>query len=291
VRVQVPPPAPDMFHGHNNTQSLCPLLLTIGLLLLTIVLSNSPQQFKLPWFKLSTANHKVDYILPPKAPRKVRVPILVYHYVEIVTDKNDFLRARLAVSPQNFENQLISLKKSGYTFYFIKDISTLLNGSAAKPVIITFDDGYGDFYTDALPILKRQNVKATAFINSGLIGKLNYMTREQVLDVVESGLVEIGGHSFSHQNLVTVGTPAAKKAVVDDVKMIKEAYGITPVSFAYPYGAYNNGVKELVREAGYRYAATLDKGWVVQEDSLLVLPRVRPEAVSSVDLGRFLDSL
>lgn len=295
VRVQVPPPAPNMPQDQGRTQILYPLLLTGVVLILSLMFTNfftkSSQQFKLPWFKTKEAN-KIFTPLPPKSSQKAKIPILLYHYVEIITDKKDFLRVRLAVSPQNFENQLISLNKSGYTFYFVKDIGDILKGeSTNKPVIITFDDGYRDFYTDAFPILKRQNAKATAFINSGLIGQPNYMTRNQVVDVINSGLVEIGGHGFSHQNLTSINLESAKRVVNDDAINIKESYKIIPVSFAYPYGAYNDDIKKIVSDAGYKYAVTLEKGWVVQDTALLEIPRIRAGLAGGGDLGNFLDSL
>jgi len=273
----------------DKTQILYPLLLTGVVLSLSLILTKSPQQFKLPWFKAKEVDSTP---LPPKSPQKVKIPILLYHYVEIVTDKNDFLRSRLAISPQNFESQLISLKKSGYTFYFVRDIGRILaSASTKKPVIITFDDGYGDFYTDVFPILRHQNAKATVFINSGLMGRPNYMTRDQVMGVIKSGLVEIGGHGFSHQNLMSISLESAKKVVNDDVSNIKESYKITPLSFAYPYGTYNDSIKKVVNDAGYKYAVTLEKGWVVQNNLLLVIPRIRPGLAGGGDLGDFLDSL
>ena len=276
----------------GKTEIIYPLLLICVVLVLSLLLIKSPHPPRLPWFKTQEAGINPTEILPPKSAKKVKIPIFLYHYVEIVTDKNDFLRARLAVSPQNFENQLVSLKKSGYTFYFVKDIGTILESElATKPVIITFDDGYEDFYTEAFPILRRQNAKATVFINSGLMGRPNYMTQNQVVDTVTSGLVEIGGHGFSHQNLTGISLESAKKVVNDDVSNIKESYKITPVSFAYPYGAYNNDIKEIVSDAGYKYAVTLDKGWMTQDNALLEIPRIRPDLAGTGNLGDFLDSL
>lgn len=292
VRVQVPPPAPNMPQGQGKAQVFYPIALVGVILILSLVLTKSPQQLKLPWFQLKEAETKPIRILFPKSTKKAKIPILLYHYVEIVTDKNDFLRTKLAITPQNFENQLVALKKSGYTFCFMKDIGTILDGNGKnKPVIITFDDGYRDFYTDAFPILKRQNAKATVFINSGLMGRPNYMTQDQVIEVLNSGLVEIGGHGFSHQNLTSIDLELAKKIVSDDVANIKKTYKVTPVSFSYPYGSYNDSIKKVVSDAGYKYAVTVEKGWTVQNTTLFQIPRIRPGLAGSENLGDFLDSL
>jgi peptidoglycan/xylan/chitin deacetylase (PgdA/CDA1 family) len=281
-----------MPNNRGKTEVSYPLFLVALLLVLSLILTKSYKQVRLPWFKTSETSPNPVTILPPKAAVKAKISILLYHYVEIVTDKNDYLRSRLAVTPTNFENQLLSLKKSGYTFYFTRDIGLILRGGLkTKPVIITFDDGYGDFYTDVFPILKRQNAKATVFINSGLMGKSNYMTTEQVTEVLTSGIVEIGGHGFSHQNLTGVPIETAKKIIDDDAANIKVIYKITPVSFAYPYGTYNNELKKLVSDAGYKYAVTLEKGWTVQENALMEIPRIRPGLSGTSALGDFLDSL
>lgn len=291
MRVQVPLPAPTMPKSQQSLQLLYPLILTLTVIALAAAFAKYPQRFQLPQFKLHEDDSK-STALPTNQIKIAKIPILLYHYVEIVTDKNDFLRSRLAITPSNFEGQLVSLRTSGYTAYFAKEIGIIMTSpKPIKPVVITFDDGYGDFYTDAFPIIKRQNVKVTVFISSGLMGKPNYMTPDQVKKILASGLIELGGHGFSHQNLTAIPLDSARKIINDDVANIKATYAITPVSFAYPYGAYNAEVEKIVADAGYKYAVTLDKGWVVQSKSLLTIPRIRPGLAGADPLGEFLTSL
>ena len=88
----------------------------------------------------------------------ITLPIFTFHYVEIVKNKTDFIRKSLSITPLSFENDLRRLKSEGYTFYFVKDIPGIFNGSIKlgnKSIVFTFDDGYEDFYTDVFPIIKK----------------------------------------------------------------------------------------------------------------------------------------
>jgi len=277
---------------NGKSHIMYPILLVAIALVLSIILSKTPESIKLPWFKNKQADNNF-FVTFPRSPTKVKIPILLYHYVEVVTDERDFIRKSLSITPIEFEKQIISLKTAGYRFYNIKDLEVLLNTEymSGKPVMITFDDGYGDFYTDAYPVLKRQNVKATVFINSGLMGKLNYMTVSQIEEILKSGLIEIGGHGYSHQSLTEIDVETANKVISDDVSAIKSEYGLAPVSFAYPYGYYNDAVVNMVKEAGYKYGVTLTDGYVVQSDKLFYLPRIRPGRAQGNDLGEYLNSL
>src|SRR3989344_9317567 len=147
-----------------------------------------------------------DLTAPPTITplESIDVPILVYHYVEIVLDEKDTIRKSLNTPPYLFIEQLETLKNAGYTFITASELIDILDGKIAlpqKPVLITFDDGYRDFYTDVFPILKRYNVKATAYIVSGFLDKPNYMFIDQLKEIARSGLVEIGAHTVHHYSL------------------------------------------------------------------------------------------
>ena len=115
------------------------------------------------------------------------IPVYLYHYVEHVTDERDFIRESLNIPPEIFEAQVISLKNAGYTFIFPNEIPDLDFSSEEKYVVVSFDDGYADFYTDVLPILRKHQIKAVNYVVFNFIGKLNYMTKAQLQKVVKSG--------------------------------------------------------------------------------------------------------
>ena len=155
-----------------------------------------------------------NYVLNPK---KFNIPILVYHYVEYVRDTRDTIRHSLDITPYVFENQVLTLKSSGFTFLTPSDINDILDDKKPlpkKPVILSFDDGYEDFYTDVLPILKKYNIRAVQYIISGFLDQPNYMTHQEVREIAKSGLVELGCHTVHHPNLARLSDSDAKDEII-----------------------------------------------------------------------------
>lgn len=208
----------------------------------------------------------------------IRLPVILYHYVEYVKDPGDFIRRGLDITPKNFEDQLKTLKDNNYQTYFVKEIPQLLSGKikyASESAVITFDDGYEDFYTDAFPLLKKYQVKTTIYLIYDFIGKKNYLNEGEIKDIIDSGLVEIGSHSLSHVYLASASASEARKQIFESKQKLEDAYGIKVETFSYPYGAYNKNVIELVKEASYSAAITVKQGLTISKDNLFSLPRLR----------------
>ncbi len=213
--------------------------------------------------------------------KQANIPIIAYHYVEIVTDERDFLRKNMAITPATFIGQINFLREKGYEPVFVRDIPDILNNKVRldkKPVVLTFDDGYGDFYTDVLPILKQYDVKATAYIVPAFIGQLNYMTKAQIEEAVESGFVEIGAHTMHHAE-VTDPTyeikGILKSEIVDSKNALEKMFNVKAESFSYPYGRYNDKAIAILKDAGFITAVSEDEGSTVLEANLFSLPRTR----------------
>ncbi len=228
----------------------------------------------------------------PKPITQLKIPILVYHYVEYVTDERDFIRESLNIPPHIFEAQIKTLKEAGYTFITPSEIASLLESTEnqdKKYVVLSFDDGYEDFYTDAFPILKRNNVKAVAYIVNNFVGYLNYMKENQIEEIAQSGLVEIGSHTLGHAGLPSLEKDIAYNEIYLSKKRLEERYGVNVVSFAYPYGSYNESVKELVKKAGFTSAVTMDEGNVVTKSVLFELKRLRPGYLVGEELLKYIE--
>ena len=209
----------------------------------------------------------------------LKIPILLYHYVEYNKDKRDFLRDSLNIPPHIFEAQIKTLQAAGYTFITPKNLPKLLDAPSAddkKYAILSFDDGYEDFYTDVFPILKKYNAPAVNYVVYNFIGRLNYLKESQIKELVESELIEIGSHTLNHTSLTGVNEQLAETEIEQSKKLLEKAFGVKIESFAYPYGFYNAQVKQMVRNAGYTTSVTIDAGNVVDKRSLLELKRVRP---------------
>lgn len=215
---------------------------------------------------------------PPVKP--IRVPILLYHYVEYVQDKNDTIRQSMNILPNIFEEQIITLKDAGYTFITTKELGDILNGkreAPGKPIVLTFDDGHWDLYTDIMPILKRHRVKATAYVVPGLIDNdQDFLTQKQLQSVVDIGLIEIAAHTVHHAYLPGRSLATIKYEIEASKIMLEQVYGVDIYSFAYPYGAFDQQVEKVVKEAGFTTAVSTVPGIMQSGENKFFLYRLRP---------------
>ncbi len=185
----------------------------------------------------------------------VHVPILLYHYVEHVKDKKDTIRQSLNIYPETLKSQIETLKNAGYIFVTPSDLGKVLDGTAEnfpkKTVILSFDDGYMDFYTDVFPILKQENVRAVAYIVPNFLNRPNFMFSFQLKEVAKSPLVEIGAHTMDHYALSGMEKNKARYEIAESRKVLQKELGLPINSFAYPYGSFDKQAIDLVREAGF----------------------------------------
>lgn len=221
----------------------------------------------------------------------IRVPILMYHYIENNKDPKDTIRRGLTVTPYYFERQLQILKENGYTTITLNDLAKALTGEEilpAKPIILTFDDGYRDFYTDAFPLLQKYNVKATNYVIANHIGRSGNLTADMIKELIASGLVTIGAHTLNHPDLVSLSRERAWEEIVGSKEKLEKEFGIKVLDFAYPYGFFNNQVANLVKQAGYESATATTFGATHSKNVLYYLSRIR---VGNYDGQIFLDRI
>lgn len=256
------------------------ITLTIFMFLLYSSTKSPENNTKSSFEKLSkmkvTTSYGVDNIF---------LPIFTFHYVEYVKNKDDFIRKSLSITPASFENDLNILKKEGYTFYFVKDIPNIFNGSIKnneKSVVFTFDDGYEDFYTDVFPIIRKYNIKVTIYVVYNFIGRPNYMNKNQIQEVINSGLVELGSHSMNHLSLTSVISQTYKYEIGMSKKSLESLFHTAIYTFAYPYGFYNSGLVTEVKDAGYTAAVSTNEGKIQSRDILFNLNRFKSGGFSYI---------
>jgi peptidoglycan/xylan/chitin deacetylase (PgdA/CDA1 family) len=210
----------------------------------------------------------------------VRIPILMYHYVEVVRNPKDTMRVRMAITPMQFEQQLQTLSGAHIETHFVSDVPSMLAGtlSAKHTVMLTFDDGYRDFYTDVLPLLKKYHAKATFYVVNHFIGKNDYVTETQLEEIASSGLVEIGAHTLDHKDLRTLSLAKATKQIAESKTDLEQRIHSPVTMFAYPSGKFNNQLVKIVRSAGFTTAVTTKSGTSQAKGGMLVLRRLRPGA-------------
>lgn len=185
------------------------------------------------------------------------------------------------VSPENFEKQIRYLKKKGYMFWDSQELGEFLGGqrkSTRRAVVITFDDGYRDFLTGALPVLKKYNVPALLFIHTNrssdeLRNTLPLLTWDDIVQASKEG-VEIGSHSSAHPNVKLLSAEELNIDTETAEKEIQNNIGVMPKTYAYPGGKFNDSVIEVLRGREYRMAFTIDNGLIKLGDNPFRLHRV-----------------
>lgn len=227
-------------------------------------------------------------------PHAMYVPILMYHYIEHPRNLKDTFRQKLNILPEVLESQITTLEKNGYTFLTVSDLAPILDGKQnlpPKPVILTFDDGYRDFYTDAFPILKKHHVKATAYIVSGFIGHPNNMLLAQLIEVSNSNLIEIGAHTIHHIDLAQAPAAQAQYEITESKAQLEKILHIPVVTFAYPSGRFTAQTIKFVQSSGFTAAVSTLPGIKISSDNRYTLFRLRPGDRTGDQLIKFLHEL
>ncbi len=223
----------------------------------------------------------------------VRVPVLMYHYVENVRDKNDTTRISLNTPPYTLEDEIKTLSEAGYTFMTGKELIDVVEGRAQlpnKPILLTFDDGYRDFYTDAYPILKKYHAKATQFVISGFVGYGNHLSASQLVEIANDGLVEIGAHTVRHAWLKDQPVTTVFPEIAHSKASLEALIHAPVVSFAYPFGAFDQQALEAVRNAGFQGAFSTVPGVGQKHEQRYFFYRLRPGGRTGQALLAWLES-
>lgn len=204
---------------------------------------------------------------------KYVVPILMYHEIEDISRHEANY-----VTPKNFERQMAFLEKNHYQVISLDAlVDSIKKGKvlSKKSVVITFDDGKENNYTNALAVLKKYNFPATIFVPSGLIGKEKQMSLPQLQEMISSK-IDIGSHTQTHSYLPGLSVEKQIKEIFDSKKDIEEFLGISVKYFAYPIGGFSDEIKKLVRQAGYEAACATNRGRDRFNKDVFELKRIRP---------------
>ncbi len=208
----------------------------------------------------------------------IQVPILMYHYIGNNPNPADHARDILSVTPDKFEAQMKYLSDNGFqtiTFDTLYPSLTQNQPLPPKPIILTFDDAYVDFYFNAYPILLKYNLLSTVFVPTNLVGKPAYMNWDQITQLNSTGRVNFLAHSQNHSYLTTLSDNDLTKELTISKKQLEDKLG-KPINFmAYPYGAVNNRVIEVTKKVGYLGAAGTWISKFHSQSTLYDMPRLR----------------
>lgn len=204
----------------------------------------------------SVNNINTPATIPPQI-RQPPVNILLYHHIQMNPNQKDNYGDKLFVNPGDFKTQINYLASQNYRTLSLDDFATFHLESHAlteKTLVLTFDDGYEDFFTNAFPILKQHHMKAVCFLITDFIGQPTYLTWNEINQMFQSGLITFESHTVDH---ILLSTLSNKNILVELVKSKKilELHFQQPINWiAYPYGQYDDRIKQLVNEAGYQGA-------------------------------------
>ena len=204
-----------------------------------------------------TSRHQVV----PLGASVIRVPILMYHYIRRPPSmRTDLLGYRLSVAPDDFRAQMDWLYTHQYhavNFDQIRAYFAGLQPLPARPVVITLDDGYKDLYTDAYPILAEHGFTAVAYIVSGFVGRPEYVSSSQVVQMDRGG-IEIASHTVNHADLARSSLGSTTYELVQSKRWLESILGHPVTDFAYPSGRFSPQTIQVLSQVGYDTAVIED---------------------------------
>jgi len=222
------------------------------------------------------------FSLPSFLQGKYVVPIIMYHSVSPdASPKN-----RLAVSVKAFQRQMRFLKHRHYNVLTLEALADLMKKGKKMPprtLAITFDDGYKDNYKYAFPILKKYNLPATMFVIINEVGRKqnDRLSWDEIKAMQSSGIITFGSHALGPDPLTKIASEQdLKKQIFNSKKVLEQKLGKEVNVFSYPEGRFNDEIRRLVIEAGYKLAVAASPGKKFPADDIFALKRLRISSTS-----------
>jgi peptidoglycan/xylan/chitin deacetylase (PgdA/CDA1 family) len=228
------------------------------------------------------------------------LPILMYHGISDESERGSAYY-KVNTGPAVFERQMRFLKERGYSTIALSEAVRLLNrreSPGLRRVVISFDDGYRNFYTHAFPILQKFGFTATMFLPTGYIGEnrasfkgIECMTWDEVRELRKAG-IEFGSHTVTHPKLVEMNWVDVERELRESRREMETQLGARVTTFAYPF-AFPQADPLFVRkfgdalvELGYRCCLTTEVGRARPGDDVYRLKRLPVNSDDDVNLFR-----
>ena len=206
----------------------------------------------------------------------VHLPVLMYHHIQSEVAAKADRQTALTVYTSIFQTQMQYLKSKGYNTATMADLINFFDTGATiapRSVLLTFDDGYQDFYTDAYPILSGLGMHATMFVPTGLMENPDYLTWGEISGM--NGNILFGNHTWSHKN-VSISNFSVVQKEISTADLQLADHGLdSPKVFAYPYGPATSAAESYLNSLGYKVAFTTTSGSILCKKMRFDLPRIR----------------
>ncbi|MCJ7584159.1 MAG: polysaccharide deacetylase family protein [Anaerolineales bacterium] len=263
-------PSATALPTETETQTPLPTLTSTPTRTPTVTLTHTPTPMPTPTWVL-------------QGPGKVVCPILLYHHIGLPSSP---AASTYYVAREDFEMQMKALSDWGYTSISITQLTeAILHGARLpnRPVVITFDDGDLDVFTNAYPLMQKYGFSGVVYIVINFLYADGYMGIDQIKEMVAAGW-EVGSHSMTHADL-RYAHDSLDVEIAQSRIDLQEALGVPVMSFAYPFGEMDTVVSQKVQDYGYTSAVGLGTLWNQSVYNLYYLSR-RP-VIGGVDLGTF----
>jgi len=209
-----------------------------------------------------------------------KIPILMYHSISY--EKGNALR----IPKESFRNQMKYLKDNNYTTLSLDELYAYMKMGKKLPeksIVITFDDGYKDNYTNAFPILKEFKFKATIFVITNAIDKdKNYLTSNEIKSMDKNN-IRIESHTASHEHLDKIPYKDEVTTMTTSKSNLEKILGREINYIAYPYGEYNSDTIKAAKQSGYKLAFSTEFGWINKNNNIYSLGRIYISSVYNLE--------
>jgi peptidoglycan/xylan/chitin deacetylase (PgdA/CDA1 family) len=207
----------------------------------------------------------------------LRIPVLLYHYIRINPNPRDRVGFGLSTTPAMFKAEMQYLADHDFNVISLHAAVLAIRDHAAlplHPVVLTFDDGYADFFTQAVPVLLQHHFTATDFVISGRIGWPGFLSAEQIKAADSMGFT-IGAHTVHHVALAGMWAAQANWEMQQSKRTLEQLLGHPVIDFAYPYGSYNGYDMLEAQSLGFETAVSTNAGAWHTSATLMNLSRLR----------------
>ncbi len=200
------------------------------------------------------------------------VPVIMYHKVEVNPDNHSD-----TVSPETFRRQMHYLESRGYQVIPLDELILKTQRGdylSKKAVVLTFDDGYENNYTEALPVLQQYQYPATVFVSPDFIGKEGFLSLAQMKEMQTVGL-RFGSHGMSQAYLPDLTDDVRVHEIAESRRILQQVLEAPVDHFCYPVGGFNHRIKEFVQDSGYKGAMATNRGYDRFNKDVYEMNRIR----------------
>ncbi|WP_052447575.1 polysaccharide deacetylase family protein [Clostridium polynesiense] len=187
------------------------------------------------------------------------LPIFMYHYI---TDTES--DEPMHVSKAQFREQIKYLKENNYKFLTLDELYEIKSKGKKFPrkaIVITFDDGYENIYTNAYPVMKEFDAKGSVYVITNKIGVKGYLNKRQIKELKEAGYIDIGSHTVNHPRLDELSYENQLWELKESKKNLEEIVEKKVDCLVYPYGGRNKDTIKAAEAAGYKLAFVIDSDY------------------------------